>query len=605
MKKLIGDSDLGIPYTTPVNRAIVNAARSLLGINKINELYDKIPESRGADFARGVLAELGVEVKVGGVGVDRIPASGAFIVVVNHPHGALDGLMLIDIIARVRPDVKLLGNFLLTKIEELNDLFLPFDKFDANDSRNISGVRKAVEHLESGAPLVIFPAGEVSTFQRGFARMEDKPWSKSMMKFIYKAQVPIVPIYIDGSNSLMFHLLGKIHPILRTVRLPRELTNKRGRAVSVAIASPLTVRSQSEFESQDKFSHFLRTNVYILRAAIIGDVTTEQEADHSSSAKTDSAPLVSHVPSRELAAEIAKLPPSAKLFESGSMQLYCAPVSMILLTMVEIKRLREENLRAMGEGANNASNFDKYDLIYEHLFLWDAENKRVVGSYWVGFGDKLMRKGGGFEGFYTYTMFEYSRQMNEMLNSSIELGPLFIAADYQRHPLGLVLLWRGVLALLISRPKYRYLMGPVSMSGHYSAASKWVIINYIKQNFWQKEFAKWVVPRNGLSVLGRPQVSQQLIRGISRESLIDKLLRDIEPGGAGIPVLIRKYLQLSGRVLAFNIDPDFNDSLDALLMVDLRNISREKIDLVAHEFADSFTRDQVYDYFRGLGNVNV
>lgn len=605
MKKLIGDSDLGIPYTTPVNRAIVNAARLLLGINKINELYDKIPESRGADFAHGVLTELGVEVDLDTSRLTHIPASGAFIVVVNHPHGALDGLLLIDIIARIRPDVKFLGNFLLTKIEELNDLFLPVDPFDAKDSRNISGVRKAIEHLESGAPLVIFPAGEVSTFQRGFARMEDKPWSKSMMKFIYKAQVPIIPIYIDGSNSLMFHLLGKIHPILRTVRLPRELTNKRGRKVSIVTASPLTVRRQSEFESQDEFSHFLRTNVYILRETIGEDTIAAEPATDSNPAKVNAEPLISPVPSMYLAAEIAKLPASVRLFESGHMQLYCASASMIPRTMVEIARLREETFRAVGEGTNRALDSDKYDALYQHLFLWDAENKRVVGSYMVGFGDKLMREGSGFEGFYTYTLFEYSRQMNDMLNLSIELGRLFIAADYQKHPLGLVLLWRGVLALLISHPEYRYLMGPVSMSGRYSTASKWVIINYIKQNFWQKEFAKWVVPRNGLSVLGRPQVSQQLIRGISRESLIDKLLRDIEPGGAGIPVLIRKYLQLSGRVLAFNIDPDFNDSIDALLMVDLRDISREKIDLVAHEFADSFTRDQVYDYFRGLGNVNV
>lgn len=609
MKKLINNSDLGIPNTTPFNRAIIAAVRSILGINGINELYGRIPDSSGADYARKVLDELGVTVHMEQRQLDYIPRSGPFVVVANHPHGALDGLILIDIIARVRPDVKFLGNFLLTKIEELNEMFLPVDPFDAKNSRNISGVRRAIEHLESGAPLVVFPAGEVSTYQKGFRRMEDKPWSKSMMKFISKADVPIVPIYINGSNSLIFHLVGKIHPVLRTVRLPRELTNKKGRSVSVVIASALTTRRQHEFENLEQLTSFLRANVYVMKS-----VTSRMGIDKSElsrkpilkfkSVEPKPVDIADPIAPEQIENEINNLPDDALITSVGRMKLYFASAAQIPKTLHEVARLREETFRAVGEGTNMALDTDKYDLSYEHLFVWDSERCAIVGAYRLGFGDRLMREGRGFEGFYTYTLFEFSRGMNQLLSQSIELGRSFISQRYQRQPQGLILLWRGVLAISMKYPQYRYLIGPVSMSGSYSSAAKWLMINYIKDNYWSREMSKSVVAREGLRSLGRPPFAPQLVNGINNEALIEKLMRDIEPNGAGIPVLIRKYFQLSAKVMALNVDPQFCDSLDALILVDLCNFTKANIDLVAREFTGA-DRETVYQHFRNLGNTNV
>lgn len=611
MKKLVENSDLGIPYTTLLNKAIVKLTQSMLGINKINDLYANASDKEGVDFAQAILDQLGVVIESDRKQLDSIPTAGPFVVVANHPHGALDGLLLMVLIARIRPDVKFLGNFLLTKIDTLNDFFLPVDPFDAKNGRNISGVRRAIEHLKSGAPLVVFPAGEVSTYQKKFGKIEDKPWSESMIKLILQSGAPVVPIYIDGHNSLIFHLLGKLHPMLRTVRLPLELTNKRGRSVAVAIGSPVSPKRLQDMGDTKNVTDFLRANVYCLRSTVTESATDRQDElavsralrlrkRRKQQAKTAASEVVEPVDKQLLAAELEAIAPHRMLIQAGGMRLYCAPTSDIPLTMREIARLREVTFRAAGEGTLLELDSDKYDDLYEHLFIWDIENQAIAGAYRIGFGDVLLDNR-GFEGFYTYTLFEFSRRLNDVLRQSIELGRSFVVPDYQRKSQTLLLLWRGILQVLLRNPSYRYLIGPVSMSGGYSMAAKWLLIEYIKTNYWNAELAKHVVARNGISALGRPTIDAALIKKIVSTEEIDKLIRDVEPTGQGMPILMKKYLQLGGRVMGFNIDPLFNDTLDAMLILDLCDVPKEKIDLVAREFAG----EDVYARFRAAGNTKL
>lgn len=615
MKKLVDNSDLGIPYTTVLNKTIVKIAQSLLGINKINSLYSEASDKEGVEFAQSILDQLGVVAETDTGRLDFIPKKGPFVLVSNHPHGALDGLLLMVLVARIRPDVKFLGNFLLTKIDTLNDFFLPVDPFDAKNGRNISGVRRAVEHLKSGSPLVIFPAGEVSTYQKGFGKIEDKPWSKSVIKLILQSGAPVVPAYIEGHNSLIFHLLGKIHPMLRTVRLPLELTNKKGRSVSVAFGSAVPAKRLKDIGDVKTVLDFLRANVYCLRSVLVGEAAEEGENEMRRAAllrlrlrkkrkrnvvKTPASELVEPVDPVLLGRELDAIADTRMLIRVGDMCLFCAPTSDIPLTMREIARLREVTFRAVGEGTLMELDSDQYDDLYEHLFIWDAERQAIAGAYRIGFGDVLLDNR-GFEGFYTYTLFEFSRHLNDVLRQSIELGRSFVVPEYQRRSQTLLLLWRGILQVLLRNPSYRYLMGPVSMSGGYAMAAKWLLIDYIKANHWNAELAKYVVPRQGIGALGRPAVDPELIKGIVSAEEIDKLIRDVEPSGQGMPVMMKKYLQLGGRVMGFNIDPLFNDTLDAMLVLDLCDVPKEKVDMVAREFAG----EHVYERFRAIGNTKV
>ena len=616
MKKLVDNSDLGIPYTTVLNKAVVKLAQSMLGINKINRLYSEASGKEGIDFARAVLDQLGIVAETDAGRLGFIPEKGPFVLVSNHPHGALDGLLLMVLVARIRPDVKFLGNFLLTKIDTLNEFFLPVDPFDAKNGRNISGVRRAVEHLKAGRPLVVFPAGEVSTYRKGFSKIEDKPWSRSVSKLILRAGVPVIPAYIEGCNSLIFHLLGKIHPMLRTVRLPLELTNKKGRSVAVAFGSAVPAKLLKEIGSAESVSDFLRANVYCLRSVLTDTAAATEELEavrratvsrlgfrkkrKAGGGKSVADELAEPVDPLLLGRELDALADERMLTRVGNMCLFCAPTSVIPLTMKEIARLREVTFRAVGEGTQLETDSDEYDDLYEHLFVWDAEKQAIAGAYRIGFGDVLLDNR-GFEGFYTYTLFEFSRRLNDVLRQSIELGRSFVVPGYQRRSQTLLLLWRGILHVLLRNPSYRYLMGPVSMSGGYAMAAKWLLIDYIKANHWNAELARYVVPRNGVGALGRPAVDEEMIRRIVSTDEIDKLIRDVEPSGQGIPVLMKKYLQLGGRVMGFNIDPLFNDALDAMLILDLCDVPKDKIDMVAREFAG----ENVYERFRSVGNTKL
>ncbi|WP_281671265.1 lysophospholipid acyltransferase family protein [Rikenella microfusus] len=616
MKKLVDNSDLGIPYTTVLNKAVVKLAQSMLGINKINRLYSEASGKEGIDFARAVLDQLGIVAETDAGRLGFIPEKGPFVLVSNHPHGALDGLLLMVLVARIRPDVKFLGNFLLTKIDTLNEFFLPVDPFDAKNGRNISGVRRAVEHLKAGRPLVVFPAGEVSTYRKGFSKIEDKPWSRSVSKLILRAGVPVIPAYIEGCNSLIFHLLGKIHPMLRTVRLPLELTNKKGRSVAVAFGSAVPAKLLKEIGSAESVSDFLRANVYCLRSVLTDTAAATEELEavrratvsrlgfrkkrKAGGGKSVADELAEPVDPLLLGRELDALAGERMLTRVGNMCLFCAPTSVIPLTMKEIARLREVTFRAVGEGTHLETDSDEYDDLYEHLFVWDAEKQAIAGAYRIGFGDVLLDNR-GFEGFYTYTLFEFSRRLNDVLRQSIELGRSFVVPGYQRRSQTLLLLWRGILHVLLRNPSYRYLMGPVSMSGGYAMAAKWLLIDYIKANHWNAELARYVVPRNGVGALGRPAVDEEMIRRIVSTDEIDKLIRDVEPSGQGIPVLMKKYLQLGGRVMGFNIDPLFNDALDAMLILDLCDVPKDKIDMVAREFAG----ENVYERFRSVGNTKL
>lgn len=616
MKKLVDNSDLGIPYTTVLNKAVVKLAQSMLGINKINRLYSEASGKEGIDFARAVLDQLGIVAETDAGRLGFIPEKGPFVLVSNHPHGALDGLLLMVLVARIRPDVKFLGNFLLTKIDTLNEFFLPVDPFDAKNGRNISGVRRAVEYLKAGRPLVVFPAGEVSTYRKGFSKIEDKPWSRSVSKLILRAGVPVIPAYIEGCNSLMFHLLGKIHPMLRTVRLPLELTNKKGRSVAVAFGSAVPAKLLKEIGSAESVSDFLRANVYCLRSVLTDTAAATEELEavrratvsrlgfrkkrKAGGGKSVADELAEPVDPLLLGRELDALAGERMLTRVGNMCLFCAPTSVIPLTMKEIARLREVTFRAVGEGTQLETDSDEYDDLYEHLFVWDAEKQAIAGAYRIGFGDVLLDNR-GFEGFYTYTLFEFSRRLNDVLRQSIELGRSFVVPGYQRRSQTLLLLWRGILHVLLRNPSYRYLMGPVSMSGGYAMAAKWLLIDYIKANHWNAELARYVVPRNGVGALGRPAVDEEMIRRIVSTDEIDKLIRDVEPSGQGMPVLMKKYLQLGGRVMGFNIDPLFNDALDAMLILDLCDVPKDKIDMVAREFAG----ENVYERFRSVGNTKL
>ena len=571
MHKVFSENDLGIPYTNGFNRLVVNGIKKMLGLDRLNELYNASYCENGVDFAAKVLDNLSLSYEVRG-GLENIPAQGAFVAIANHPHGALDGLLLADLIVRRRPDSKFMGNFLLERVEPMRDMFLKVNPFDARARRNISGVRAALEHLKNGGGLILFPAGEVSTYYNNLTHCEDKPWAESMMRFIKNAGVEVLPIYISGTNSRKFHFYGKIHPSLRTVRLPLELLNKSNKKINIRIGAPVSKHRQKYLPDLQQYSNYLRANVYYLEE--IPEVNPS-----ATKAMSGDQAIAKGCAKGVLAAEIASLAQKCKIMSVGTMELYLCDYGDIPHIMNEIARLREYTFRNIGEGTGRSEDRDEFDKSYRHLFIWESHKQEIVGAYRLGMGREILQRS-GIEGFYSYTLFEYSSKFRTILENCIELGRTFIVPEYQRQNKPLMLLWQGILQILTANSDYRYLLGSVTMSNSYSTKAKVLMVNYFKEHHWDKTLAKMVVPRNGIGALAKVKINTALLKNIDDIALIDKLIIDLDSNNMAMPVLFKKYLSQGSKFIGFNVDHDFNDCLDGLAILDVRNIPMDTIKML-------------------------
>ena len=553
----------------------------IMRLNKINKLYSDVYDENPEAFLEHLIEALGVTIEVNEEDLQKIPLTGAFITVSNHPFGGLDGIILIKLLSKIRPDYKVMANFLLKRIEPIKDYFLGVNPFEnRKDISSAGGIKEALRHLADGRPLGLFPAGEVSAYQADSNSVEDKEWSTSVLKLIRKANVPVIPIYFKGSNSMFFQLLGLIHPMLRTVKLPSELLNKKNRVIKLRIGNPIAVEVQRSFSDMIQYGKFLRAKTYLLGSSL----EVKKFFLKSQKAEKKAEPIATEIAVEVLEKEVEGIREDYLLFTMKNYSVYCAPTMKIPNILNEIGRLREVTFRAVGEGTNRSIDLDEFDLYYYHLFIWDNDANRIVGAYRVGKGKDIIDRY-GVKGFYINTLFKIRKDMLPVLYESIELGRSFIVEEYQRKPLPLFMLWKGILYFLIKNPEYRYLIGPVTISGKYTDVSKELIMKFIMRNHWEAELAAYITPRCKYRVeTNDPDVDVMVEASGNDISALDKFIG--EPSSDKLPILLKKYISLNGRIIGFNIDPKFNMCLDGLLILDLFDVPMSTIESLSKEIND-------------------
>ncbi|MDY0201035.1 MAG: GNAT family N-acyltransferase [Tenuifilaceae bacterium] len=576
--------------------SIAKMLMSILKINKINREYSKINHLHGIEFLEALLDKLEIQYEISAEELKRIPKEGPFIIVSNHPYGGIDGIILLKIISEIRPDFKVIANFLLRRIDAIKETIIPVDPFEgsAQVSGSLAGIKGALNHVREGKPLGIFPAGEVSTYYNTESPgVADKQWNDSIIKFIKKVEVPIIPVYFKGTNSRLFHILGLIHPILRTAKLPSELFNKKNKIVKLRMGHPISVKEQNEFTDISRFGRFLRLKTYALGSSI----EIKKFFNYRLRREPNPAAIVPPMPPELVLSEVESLTKDYLLFKSKNFCVYCAPSVEMPNIMNEIGRLREETFREVGEGTNRKIDVDEFDLYYNQLFIWDEELNAIVGAYRVGKGKEILERYDK-KGFYIHSLFKISDGFLPILNQSIELGRSFIVKEYQRKPLPLFLLWKGILYFLIKNPEYRYLIGPVSISNRFSNFSKGVIINFMKSNYYDHEFARLITPRHTFKVPVSKDDTEVIFEKSNDLNKLDRFIQDIESNEFRMPVLLKKYIKLNGKIISFNVDPKFNNALDGLLILDLFQVPMETIESLSKEINDKsiLERFSVSDY---------
>ncbi|HEV7767915.1 MAG TPA: lysophospholipid acyltransferase family protein [Thermoanaerobaculia bacterium] len=542
---------------SPLSGLAAQAVEHLSGLRELAKFYETLPRDSDESFLEVVRRELGLACDVTAGDLARIPRSGPVVVVANHPFGAAEGIVLARVLGIVRNDVRLLANQLLGRIPELRDNLILVDPFHPGASRpNVSGLRRAIAHVARGGMLATFPAGAVSHLQLEKMTVVDPEWNVAIARLVRRTKATVLPVYFPGTNGPLFQLAGLLHPNLSTALLAHALLDRRHTRIEMRIGRPIAFSRIAHLQSDEEMIVHLRRRTYLLANRTCTGVAQPRP-------NRKGAMIAPAHPGEALAREVDALPSSALLVSSGELDVLLATPERIPILLREIGRLREITFRAAGEGSGNAVDLDAFDAFYSHLFLWNRAKRELAGAYRLGVVDPIVRRY-GISGLYTSTLFRYSPAFFKALGAhAVEMGRSWVAAEYQKSYSPLLLLWKGIATFVARNPESCVLFGPASISNDYAPSSRALMARYLLDAVAAKELMPHVAPR-------APFRAARNLEPASDFEELQELLQEIENGQRALPVLLRQYLNVGGRVAALNVDRQFSDVLDALVVVDLR-----------------------------------
>lgn len=559
---------------------------NLLGLQDLNALYLRNKDHVSPEFEAKILEDLGIHYEVKDEDLKRIPQTGSFIIVANHPLGGLDGIILLKLISEIRPDFKIIANFMLHRVEPLESRIFPVNPFETRkDIKNsLSGMKNAYKHVKSGYALGVFPAGEVSQ-RYNKKHITDREWQEPILKMIQKAEVPVIPIYFRAKNSEWFYRIGGLHPDLQTSLLIREFMRTRIKPIKLRIGKPIPYKDLKEFEDTKDLAEFLRKKTYVLESTFnLSNSIPQALVKSIPSIKYRTKKIISETPIHLLEKDIENMRESESLlFSHNNYECYFAKYSQIQNIMREVGRLREITFRAVGEGTDKSTDTDQYDQHYNHLLLWDKANKKIAGAYRMGIGKEIYEKH-GIQGFYVNELFTFEPEIQPFFSRCIEMGRAFVTQEYQQKPWPLFLLWRGIMHVCIRNPEHKYILGGVSISNQFSNFSKVLMIEFMKSHYYDPYVAQFIRPKKEF----KPKIKdldKEFIFDEAKADLnkFDRLIEELETNGLRLPVLIKKYIKQNAKLIGFNVDPKFNDAIDGLMYIRISDIPEETIKPVMEE----------------------
>lgn len=535
-----------------IRRPVAGLLGRLADEGRFNQTLAILDGARGFEFVRRSLEHLHVDYHTTPREIEHIPAEGAVLIVANHPLGMVDAVTLLDLVGRVRPDVRVLGNDVLGMVPQLAELLLPVDVFGNGASSRMRAVFRA---LDAGRALLLFPAGEVSRMRPSGVR--DGRWSDGFARLTMRTGAPVVPVHIGARNSAMFYGMSLLAKPLATAMLPREAVAQRDWSIRLRVGQLVDadeIRQRSEGSSRQA-ARLMRRHVYRL-ARNHGLVFGGQ------------APLAHPEPVEAVQAELQQHGQCLADVGKGH-QVWLFPGRSASVVLDELGRLRELTFRRVGEGTGLRRDLDIYDSWYEHLVLWDTATCSIAGSYRLGDGERILDEHGQ-RGLYSASLFDYTPELASRLTVGLELGRSFIAPAYWRSR-ALDYLWRGIGLYLQQHERIRYLFGPVSLSVSLPReAREWIVAAH--QHYFGKP---------GLASARRPfRVSDMVLDGVRAElsgldpaAGLGRLRHRLDALGVTLPVLYRQYVDLvepdGVQFLDFGEDPEFSGCVDGMVLLDL------------------------------------
>jgi len=533
--------------------------RTLFHESEVQQFEQRYGHLSGMDFIEQVLEYFDFTYSISARDQEKIPTHGKIVIVANHPIGTLDGLALLKMVHKIRPDVKVVANQMLGTVKALDPILLTVDNINGKTARN--NLKNIIDYVKSDAAVIIFPAGEVSRF--GPKGIKDGEWSKGFLSIANSTKAPILPIHINGRNSLLFYTLSIVAKPLSTFWLVHEMFKQENKSIIFKVGEKIEHENyrQQHVSLRDTASLF-RRHIYML-AANKPLVFKTQEA-------------IAHPECRQRLRK--ELKNCERLGETDdNKQIYLFHYRPDTSIMREIGRLRELSFRAVGEGTGKRRDIDKYDSYYMHLILWDEAELEIAGAYRLCDTNSVLSSN-GIEGIYTTSLFSYNRAMKPYMYRGLELGRSFVQPKYWGKR-SLDYLWYGIGALLKTNPQYRYLFGPVSISNNYPQPAKDLLVYFYSKYFGVEEKPVTAITPYQIDWQKNEKLSQQF-SGTDYKKDFTQLKSMLHMSGHTVPTLYKQYTEvceLDGVIFSdFNIDPDFSDCVDGFVIVDTEKLKAKK-----------------------------
>ncbi|MFA5631678.1 MAG: lysophospholipid acyltransferase family protein [Porticoccaceae bacterium] len=540
-------------------RPLARILRMLFHEQEFQQFAAAYPHLKGFDFVEQVLDYFQFSYAVRDTERERIPSRGRVVIVANHPIGSLDGLALLNLVRRVRPDVKVVANDILSTVKPLHNLLLPVDNMGGNTPRkNLDAIQ---QHLKNDAALIIFPAGEVSRF--GPKGVMDGKWRSGFLRIAASCNAPVLPVFVDGRNSALFYALSFLARPISTLWLVREMFKQAKNCVDIRIGEPVSPESYQRLGVPlAEKAQLFRRHVYRVGRDREGIFSTET--------------AIAHPENRALLREEIRRCELLGATEDGK-QIYLYHHEPDSTLMREIGRLRELSFRAVGEGTGRRRDIDKYDEHYFHLILWDDQALEIAGAYRLC--DARPRPDTDVkDSLYSATLFRFHDGMTPYLAEGLELGRSFVQPKYWGKR-SLDYLWYGIGAFLRRHPHYRYLFGPLSISNSYPACAMEMLVYFYSVHFPTRDKLASATLPYAIRPERRKELAQ-LFPGVDYKEEFTRLKGSLSHMNLSVPTLYKQYPEICHQdgvqFATFNLDPAFGDCVDGLIIVDLDRLKPKK-----------------------------
>lgn len=570
-RPLVDLSQIQHPLLRVLNFVAGAPLRRMLKIDEINRLEKEMVRlAEPQTFFRTSLDLLGCRYEVAEADLLRIPARGPVVVVANHPLGGLDGIILGDLLSQRRSDVRLMANRLLARVPLAGHHMIFVDPFakDQPAAHNIAPLRQSLKHLKEGGLLGVFPGNQVSHYRRETGEVSDPPWVPHIAALVRRSGATVVPVFIEARNSWLFERIGMIHPLLRTLLLPREFIKRAAsrEPVRVTIGTALPYTRLKRFESDEEMIRFLRMSAYMLKNRPPALKRGSQTAPVARQ-----QPVAEPPPPEVLERDMAALPVENLLLRQGDFEVYIGRYAQLPNVMREIGRGREVSFRFAGGGTGEALDLAEADQYYQHLFVWSKRDRAVIGAYRLGLADEIIAARGP-AGLISSGLFEFKPAFVARLNPGLELGRSYVLPEYQRSYSSLLLLWGGILAFIARHPRYRVIFGSVGVSqgDEYCPASRSLIVDYMRREHGQPEWALELQSRAPFSGMRFGRLFKDDISALVKDvDDVSALVSGLERDGKGVPILIKHYIRMNAKLIDFGVWKSHSNAVVAFLMADL------------------------------------